>query len=200
MASPDWKTWLSRALLMGLAWAAVWVPLGAVAARLIAGDLDPEHVGGPLYGGFLCGTLFSGLAGLASSRRWLDELSPTAAACWGAASGLFVGVLPFVIGDNGSYENAWSTTVVTISAVLAGTVARRHRGRFLRAAALAAVVSGLLAGVLPYILGSRNDSERFVPLVVIGGLTGLSAASALVSVQAARWFRKQHSQASAASL
>lgn len=188
-------TRISRAALMGLAWAGIWVLAGLVPARLIAGELEPEHIGGPFYVGFICGTVFSELAGIASGRRRLDDLSSYRAAAWGAAGGLFVGVLPFVLGDDGSYSAGWAMSVVAISSIAAGVAASRHRLGELslfRAAILAAVVSGLLAGVLPWILGNQNGIERFLPVAVIGSLTVLSALSAFVSLPVARWFKKQN--------
>ena len=192
-----WVAHISRAGMMGLAWAAVWVPAGMVTARLILGELDPEHIGGPLYAGFICGAMFSELAGIASGQRRLDELSPVRAMAWGAASGLFGGVLPFVLGDNGSYQAGWSLTIVAISAIAAGIAAGRLRGlSFVRAATPAAVVSGVLAGVVPWILGNQNRSERFLPLAVIGALSLMSALSALVSPSIARWSKPHDSEAS----
>jgi len=115
-----WMTCIGRALLMGLAWAAVWAPLGMIAGRLIAGELEPEHVGGSLYAGFLCGSIFSAVGGIASGRRRLDELSFSRAAAWGAVSGLLVGVLPFVLGDQTASERPlWVLPVVVISSMTA---------------------------------------------------------------------------------
>jgi len=116
-------TRISRAAMMGLAWAGAWVLAGLLPARLIVGELEPEHIGGPLYAGFICGAIFSELAGMASGRRRLDDLSSYRAAAWGAMSGLCVGVLPFVLGDDGSYSAGWATTVVAISSIAAGIAA-----------------------------------------------------------------------------
>ena len=114
----NWVTRISRALMMGLAWAVVWVPVGAVAGRLIVGELEPEHIGGPLYAGFLCGAIFSAVAGIASGRRRLRELSFSQAGAWGAVSGLLVGVLPFVLGDqHGSERPVWILPVVVTSSL-----------------------------------------------------------------------------------
>ena len=92
-------TRFSRAALMGLAWAAVWIGAGVVLGPIYAGELEPEHIGGPLYAGFIAGTLFSAVAGLASGRRRLADLSPLRAGAYGALVGAVVGMLPFVIGD-----------------------------------------------------------------------------------------------------
>jgi hypothetical protein len=159
-----------------------------VGGRLVVGELEPEHIGGSLYAGFLCGAIFSELAGIASGRRRLDEMSFAQAAAWGAAGGLVVGVVPFVLGDNGSYSNAWATSVVAMSCLVAGIAAGRRRLAELsvvRAVALVAVLSGLLVGALPWILGNQTGLERFLPVTVIGGLTALSALSASVSLAVA---------------
>jgi hypothetical protein len=197
-------TRISRAATMGLAWAAAWVLAGLLPARLIVGELEPEHIGGPLYAGFICGTLFAELAGIASGRRRLAELSPYRAAAWGALSGLFVGVLPFVLGsgDISDYQAVWATTIVATSATAAGFAAGRRRlgeGSIFPAAILAAVVSGLLVGAPLWFLATQNSIERFLPVAVIGGLTALSALSACVSLAVARSSKKHDSDAAAPS-
>jgi hypothetical protein len=174
--------------MIGAAWAAVWIPIGViVAARRGATELDPEHIAGPLYAGFLCGAMFAGLAGIAAGRR-LDELSPFRAAGWGAASGVFVGVLPFVIGDNGRYQNGWATLVAVTAAIAAGTIARRWFGKgwFVRAATFAAALSGFAAGPLQWSLTTEGSIERWIPAAVIVGMTALSASSGFVSSWLAR--------------
>ena len=114
----EWMTRIGRTLMMGLAWAVVWVPIGMVAGRLIVGELEPEHVGGPLYAGLLSGAMFAVVAGIASGRRRLDELSLSQAAAWGALSGLLIGVLPFVLGDqHGSDRPLWILPVVVIGSM-----------------------------------------------------------------------------------
>ena len=50
-------TTFSRALMMGLAWAAAWLPVGMIAGALLVGELEPEHIGGPLYAGIPCGAI-----------------------------------------------------------------------------------------------------------------------------------------------
>ena len=131
-----WVTRVSRALMMGLAWAAVWVPAGVVAARFIVGELDPEHIGGPLYAGVLCGTAFAAVAGIASGRRKLHELSFSQAALRGAVSGLLVGALPFVLGDGSGEGGPWYFWIAlcstlsllgAVSALASVWLARRNR-------------------------------------------------------------------------
>jgi hypothetical protein len=116
----SWVTTISRALMMGLAWAAVWVPIGMVAGHRIVGELEPEHIGGPLYAGVLCGAIFSGLAGIASGRRRIRDFSFIRAAAWGALSGLLVGTLPFLLGDQkDTGRPLWILPVVVMSSMTA---------------------------------------------------------------------------------
>lgn len=192
-------TRFSRAAMMGLAFVAAWLPVGMIAGSLYVGELEPEHIGGPLYTGLVCGTVFSALAGIASGRR-LADLSAYQAAAWGAMSGLFTGMLPFVLGEGHAtdYEAAWSTAIVATSSIAAGLAARRRWLGALspaRAAILAAVVTGIPAGGLLWILtsSSQDDLERFLPLFVMGGLTGLGALTGLLLPSIARWFNKQNS-------
>ena len=97
------KKWLRRiraAVTMGLLWAVPW----AVVAVLIGFIVDPDDsmdemwflVGA--YPGFLGGVLFSIVLAIAERHRRLDELSVRRFGAWGAAAGLVVGVLPFMLG------------------------------------------------------------------------------------------------------
>lgn len=88
---------IGRAAMMGLAWAAVWVPVGAIAGWLIVGELDPEWIGGPLYAGFVCGGIFSIIAGIANAHRALAEMSLSRAGITGAVSGLLAGGLWLIV-------------------------------------------------------------------------------------------------------
>jgi len=86
-----------RAAMMGLAWAAAWVPAGSLVGSLIVGELEPEWIGGPLYAGFLCGAMFALVARIADGRRRLDEMSLAWSGIRGAASGLLVGAVWLVV-------------------------------------------------------------------------------------------------------
>ena len=92
-----WFARIGRAVTMGLAWAAAWVPVGALAGWLIVGEMEPEWIAGPLYAGFLCGAIFSVLAGIADARSALDELSFPRAGSVGAVSGVVAGGLWLVV-------------------------------------------------------------------------------------------------------
>jgi hypothetical protein len=116
MKSP--LSYVGRALLMGLAWSAVWVPAGMVVGRLIVGELEPEWVGGPLYSSVLCGGVFAVLSGTASGRRRVDELSLLQGVAWGEISGFLVGLLPFVLGDQKAGDRPlWILPVVVIGSL-----------------------------------------------------------------------------------
>jgi hypothetical protein len=93
----NWLIRIRRAGLMGMAWAAAWVPVGSVVGWMIVGELEPEWIGGPLYAGFVCGAVFASVAGIAGGRRRLDEMSLTRAGARGAVSGLLVGSLWLVV-------------------------------------------------------------------------------------------------------
>ena len=184
----------SRALMMGLAWAAVWVPAGMIVGALIVGELEPEHIGGPLYTGVVCGAIFAAVAGVASGRRRLAELSLPEALTWGALSGSVCGVLPFVLGEGDTTDSQalWGMLIVGISALAAGVAASRRRlGRLsgFQGAMLAVAVSGLFAGTLQAVLNARAGSEattRFLAVWVLASLTLLSGPSAVVSRWVAR--------------
>ncbi len=109
--------WLRRirgALGMGVIWAVVW----GVVAVLIGLVVDPDGsmdemwvaIGG--LPGLLGGIAFSVVLGMAARRRHLDELSMPRVARWGAAAGLLVGMLPFLIGDVTSESPLWLLAVV----------------------------------------------------------------------------------------
>jgi len=185
-------TRIGRAAMMGLAWAGAWLPFGVLGGPLYAGELEPEHLGGPLYAGFVCGLVFAAVSGFASGRR-LGELSAYRAAAWGAVTGLFVGVLPFVMGggDTSDAQAGWMTLIVALIASAAAIAAsRRWLGALSpsRAAALAGVVSGLIG-----VLSTLPDAQRYLPLSLMVGLSGLGALTGLLAPAAARWLHKQNS-------
>ena len=97
------KKWLKRiraAVTMGLLWAVPW----AVVAVLIGLVVDPDESMDEMwfligaYPGFLGGVLFSIVLAIAERRRSLSELSVRRFGAWGAAAGLVIGVLPFLLG------------------------------------------------------------------------------------------------------
>jgi hypothetical protein len=97
------KKWLRRiraAVTMGLLWAVPW----AVVAVLIGMVVDPDESMDEMwfligaYPGFLGGVLFSIVLSIVERRRTLSELSVGRFGAWGAAAGLVIGVLPFLLG------------------------------------------------------------------------------------------------------
>lgn len=95
------REWLRRirdAVLMGLIWAVAWAPVGVLVGLIVDPDESMDEmwpaIGG--YPGFLCGAVFCTVLGVAKGRRRFDELSLSRVSAWGAASGLLVGLLPFL--------------------------------------------------------------------------------------------------------
>lgn len=112
-----WFERIGRAAMMGLAWGGAWVPVGALAGRLIVGELEPEHIGGPLYAGFLCGAIFAAVAGIAAGRRRLHELSLPRAGGWGAVSGVLAGGLWLVLVLASGDPPQWSLTAAVVGSL-----------------------------------------------------------------------------------
>jgi len=134
------KKWLRRiraAVTMGLMWAVPW----AIVAVLIGLVVDPDESMDEMwpligaYPGFLGGVLFSVVLAIAERRRNLSELSVRRFGAWGAAAGLTVGVLPFLLGTpSAEIDVARLATVVIGSFTLmsaasaAGSLALARRG------------------------------------------------------------------------
>ncbi|HEX5726468.1 MAG TPA: hypothetical protein VFX98_13425 [Longimicrobiaceae bacterium] len=119
------RTWLRRirrAVLLGLAWAAVWAPVGVLIGMIVDpdGSMDEPWLAAGAYPGFLCGVVFSTLLGIADGRRSFDELSLPRVAVWGAMGGLLVIVLPFIgaLGTPNTEHPLWRWRVVIIGAVI----------------------------------------------------------------------------------
>ena len=114
--------WLRRiggAVLMALAWAAVWAPIGVLIGMTVDpdGSMDEMWVAIGAYPGFLCGVVFSAVHGIVGGRRGLDELSLSRVGAWGTASGLLVAALPFVIGTPSGELPLWLLGVVVIGPI-----------------------------------------------------------------------------------
>ena len=93
-----WPRRIRDAVLMGLAWAAVWAPIGVLVGLIVDPDESMDEMWPAIgaYPGFLCGAVCSMALGVAKGRRRFNELSLSQVGAWGAASGLLVGLLPFV--------------------------------------------------------------------------------------------------------
>ena len=94
-----WLRRLGAALMTGLAWAVVWLPIGLVIGMIIDPDgaMDEPWVVVGTYPGFLCGVIFSAVVGMGKGRRRFAELSLHWVATWGAVSGLLGGGLWLVL-------------------------------------------------------------------------------------------------------
>ncbi len=127
------------AVLMGLAWAVVWAPIGVLAGLIVDPDdsMDEMWVAVGGYPGFLCGAVFVAVLALAGGRRGLYELPLSGVAGRGAVAGLLVGVLPFMIGEPTSAVPLWllggafigSTTLLSAVSAVGSALLSRHAAR-----------------------------------------------------------------------
>jgi hypothetical protein len=104
--------WLRRirgAALIGLAWAAVWAPIGQLMGTIWnpASSMDEMWVAVGAGPGFLCGVVFCAVLGMAVGPCRLDELPIPRTGAWGVVSGLFVGALPFTLGTPSTDLPLW---------------------------------------------------------------------------------------------
>jgi hypothetical protein len=117
------NTWLRRiraALVMGVIWALVWMPIGPVLGAILDPDgaMDEPWIAVGTFPGFLAGVMFSVVLGIAARRRKLDELSVAKVGGWGTVAGLIVGSIPFLMGDqNPNIQPAWMLPLVVISSI-----------------------------------------------------------------------------------
>ncbi|HEX6369926.1 MAG TPA: hypothetical protein VF006_13485 [Longimicrobium sp.] len=116
------KKWLRRirgAVGMGLTWALVWGPVAVLIGMFVDpdGSMDEMWVAIGAYPGFLGGVVFSMVLAIAARRRSLHELSLSRVAAWGAAAGLLVGALPFMIGEPTSERSVWLLALVVIGSI-----------------------------------------------------------------------------------
>jgi hypothetical protein len=106
------RTWLRRirgAVLMGLTWAVVWVPVAVLMSLIVDrdGSMDEPWILVGAYPGFLSAVIFSVVIWVAERRRRFDQLSLTRVAALGAIAGLLVGMVPFVAGSNSTTLPTW---------------------------------------------------------------------------------------------
>lgn len=142
------KQWVKHsrdAVLLGLAWAAVWAPIAVLLGVFV---IDPDNSMDEMWfvvgahPGFLCGVIFSALRGLGEGNRGLAELPLPRAVVWAVVSGVLVGALPFALGTQNPDNPAWLGIAVVgsiallsvISAVGSVLLARIAKKRELRAA------------------------------------------------------------------
>ena len=88
-----WLIRIGRGAAMGLGWGAAWVPVALLVGLIVDPNdsMDEPWLVVGMLPGFLCGAVFSAVAGIAGGRHGLDELSISRAGAWGVASGLLVG-------------------------------------------------------------------------------------------------------------
>jgi hypothetical protein len=123
---------------MGLLWAVPWAAVAVLIGMVVDPDGSMDEMW-PLIGaypGFLGGVLFSIVLSIAERHRRLDELSVRRFGAWGAAAGLAIGVLPFLLGTpSADVDVARLATVVIGSFTLmsaasaAGSLALARRGQ-----------------------------------------------------------------------
>lgn len=94
-----WLIRIGRGVAMGLGWGAAWVPVALLVGLIVDPNdsMDEPWLVVGMLPGFLCGAVFSAVAGIADRRHGLDELSFSRAGAWGVASGLLVGGLWLVL-------------------------------------------------------------------------------------------------------
>jgi hypothetical protein len=104
--------------MMGLAWALVWMPIGLLIGFIVDpdGSMDEPWILIGTYPGFLCGVVFSIMAGLAARRANLEQISLSFASVRGDISGLLVGGL-FVVLVVVSDPPQWSFLVGVIGSL-----------------------------------------------------------------------------------
>lgn len=135
------KKWLRRiraAATMGLLWAVPWAVVAVVIGMVVDPDGSMDEMW-PLIGaypGFLGGVVFSIVLSIAERRRSLSELSVRRFGAWGAAAGLVIGVVPFLLGTpSADIDVARLATMVIGSFTLmsaasaAGSLALARRGQ-----------------------------------------------------------------------
>ena len=136
--------WLKRmrsAVFTGLAWAAVWAPIGVLVGLIVDPDesMDEMWVAIGAYPGFLCGAVFSAILELSLRRGRFYELPIWQVGTGGAASGVLVGAVPLIAlaSDGARGLRGWAlgilvlgsfTLLSAVSAVGSLAVAKlRHR-------------------------------------------------------------------------
>ena len=118
---------IGGALLMGVAWAVVWAPVGLLVGMVVDphGSMDEPWIAVGTYPGFLSAVVFSIVIWIAERGRRFDGLSLTRVGAWGALAGLLVGMLPLValILDRGNdVAGSTDTTLPTWLVVVIGVI------------------------------------------------------------------------------
>ena len=159
------KKWLRRirgAILMGMTWAVIWMPMGLLIGFIVDRDgrMDEPWILVGALPGFLAGVIFSVVLGIAAGRRRIDELSVAKVGGWGAVAGMVIGSLPFVIGDyNPSVPRLLPLVVLGSITVLSSVSAAASLVLAKRSAK--GSVAELGAGTPEFELAEREPSQAF---------------------------------------
>jgi len=113
-----WPIRIGRGVAMGLGWGAAWIPVALLVALIVDPNdsMDEPWLVVGMLPGFLCGAVFSVVAGIADGRRGLDELSFIPAGARGVLSGLVVGGLWLVLALISDPPN-WLLNAVVVSSL-----------------------------------------------------------------------------------
>ena len=124
------KRWLKRirgAFGIGLTWAAIWFGAGSIlnviAAIVFGGSLGIELMVVYALAGFVAGTAFSGVLGLADGRRSFHQMSLGRFAAWGALGGFPLGLyMSWLNGDFGVEGTIAGALLMIATPTLLGAV------------------------------------------------------------------------------
>lgn len=121
------------AILLGLLWAVAWAPIGVIAGLIVDADgkMDEPWIAVGAYPGMLCGVLYAVVRGRTTHGTTLRR-----ALAWGAACGLLVSMIPWMVGTPSPDNPGWlfpvvSACITALSSVSAGVTEylRMKRGR-----------------------------------------------------------------------
>ncbi len=114
-----WQRRIRGAVLMGVTWAVVWVPVALLISMIVDpdGSMDEPWILAGAYPGFLSAVVFSVVIWIAERRRRFDELSFTRVGALGAVAGLLVGMVPFVAGSNSTNLPTWLLMLAIIGPI-----------------------------------------------------------------------------------
>ncbi len=135
-----WPKRIGGAVAMALTWAAVWAAAGVLLGTIVDPDdsMDEPWWAMGAYPAVLCAAIFAIALGVSARQRRIDELPLSKVGAFGAASGLLVGTLPFLLGTPSRALPLWLWVVVvvgsltllsSVSAVASAMLARLARKR-----------------------------------------------------------------------
>ena len=115
----EWQRRIRGAVLMGVTWAVVWVPVALLISMIVDpdGSMDEPWILAGVYPGFLSAVVFSVVIWVAERRRRFDELSFPRVGALGAVAGLLVGMVPFVAGSNSTNLPTWLVMLAIIGPI-----------------------------------------------------------------------------------